>query len=98
MEPRTYRLGAGTSLFLGGLARIDLVTLPQETIYLTVWASDMLPLHAGKTESADALYAAHLHKKLFPPSSAATTMPLEPLKVRCTPDVMATSRYALLVT
>jgi hypothetical protein len=68
MTPRTYRLGEGYTLFLGGLVRIDLLELPQATIYLTVWASDLLPLHAGRTKSADEMYARHVGTFLYPPS------------------------------
>jgi hypothetical protein len=73
MTPRTYRLGVGYTLFLGGLARIDLLEIPQTTIYLTVWASDLLPLHAGKTESAGEMYTRHVGTKLYPPSGESVS-------------------------
>ena len=95
MLPRTYRLGENHTVFLGGLARIDIVKLPARTAYLTVWASDLLPLHMGKTETAGELYDKFIGDKLFPPSAGsrgdeAATAPgvtqalgeLEPLQVR----------------
>lgn len=86
MVPRTYCVAAGSSLLLGGLARIDLVTCPSRTIYLTIWASDLLPLHVGKTESAEERYERFVGRELVPPSAGAAAIGrLEPLKVcpRC---------------
>ena len=42
--------------------------IPAATIYLTVWASDELSTHLGKTESAGALYGKHAGTLLVPPS------------------------------
>jgi hypothetical protein len=73
MTPRTYRIGAGYTLFLGGLTRIDIVTLPSATIYLTVWASDLLPLHMGKTATAEDLYKRFVGTNLYPPTASLGT-------------------------
>lgn len=35
VKPRTYRLGAGKSVSIGGLARLDVVSATSATIYLT---------------------------------------------------------------
>ena len=95
LQPRTYRVQAGYSLWLGGLVCIDTVQLPAKTIYLTVWASDLLPLHLGKTEKAVSLYEQYKGTKLYPPvaqpsEDAPKTAPgvhealgeLQPLNVR----------------
>lgn len=53
MKPRTFRASAGQTIFVGGLARVDLVQIPAQTIYLTVWASDEVACHYGRTDKAD---------------------------------------------
>jgi GTP-binding protein EngB required for normal cell division len=52
LRPRTYRIGAGQSVSLGAVARIDVLHTPGATLYLTVWASDDVTGHMGKTERA----------------------------------------------
>ena len=53
LKPRTFRASADQTVFLGGLARIDVVQIPAPTIYLTVWASDEVSCHYGRTDKAD---------------------------------------------
>jgi hypothetical protein len=53
LKPRTYRTGAGTTLLIGGVARVDILDAPSATIYLTLWASDEVSTHLGRTDSAD---------------------------------------------
>ncbi len=53
IQPRTFRLGEGQSILLGGLARIDVLSCPGATLYLTAWLSDQIPCHLGKTDAAD---------------------------------------------
>ena len=53
LKPRTFRASADQTVFLGGLARIDVVQIPAQTIYLTVWASDEVSCHYGRTDKAD---------------------------------------------
>ena len=36
LAPRTYRIGAGQTLLIGGVGRLDVVEAPAATIYLTV--------------------------------------------------------------
>ena len=67
LKPRTYRLGAGNTICLGGLGRIDVVTIPGSTIYITVWASDEVRTHLGKTENAEHLLRNHTGLDLVPP-------------------------------
>lgn len=40
LRGRTYRIGAGNTLLIAGLARLDLVSTPAATIYLTVFVSN----------------------------------------------------------
>jgi hypothetical protein len=67
LRPRTFRLGPGQSVALGGVARVDVLACPGATMYLTVWAADALVTHLGRTESADALRARHAGGALVPP-------------------------------
>ena len=53
LKPRTFRAGVGQTVFVGGVLRIDVQDSPGATLYLTVWASDKLICHFGKTASAD---------------------------------------------
>jgi hypothetical protein len=52
LRPRTFRAAAGQTVLVGGVARIDVLRSPGATLYLTVWASDELACHFGKTEGA----------------------------------------------
>lgn len=96
LKPRTYRLGANRTIFIGGVCRIDVVDFKYGTIYLTVWASDLIPLHMGKTGEqdkyekgswrykADHFWESHVGNKLNPPGpdSAHTVPELVPVEVR----------------
>jgi hypothetical protein len=53
LKPRTFRLGVGQSVAVGGLARLDVLGCPGATLYLTVFASDEIVCHLGKTETAE---------------------------------------------
>lgn len=53
LKPRTFRAAAGQTVFVGGVARIDVQSSPGATLYLTVWASDDLICHFGKTDGAN---------------------------------------------
>lgn len=53
LKPRTFRIGAGQSVMIGGLARIDVVESPGATLYLSVFASDEIGCHMGKAATAD---------------------------------------------
>ncbi|KAG7671412.1 hypothetical protein Ndes2526A_g02061 [Nannochloris sp. 'desiccata'] len=67
LKPRTFRLRRGQSVMLGGVARVDVVDCPGATMYLTVWLSDEVGCHLGKTEGAEERYAKHAGVKLVPP-------------------------------
>ena len=51
LQPRTYRTGQGTTLLVGGVARIDILDIPGATIYLTVFASTAVACHLSKTDN-----------------------------------------------
>jgi ribosome biogenesis GTPase A len=70
LQPRTYRAEIGSTIHIGGLARVDVVDGPQRTMYLTVWVSSDVPTHymvKGEGGKADALFAKHAGGKLSPP-------------------------------
>lgn len=67
LTPRTYRTAVGQSVHVGGLARIDVLSAPGATIYLTVWASADLVTHLGKTANAAATLQKHFGTTLVPP-------------------------------
>lgn len=58
LRPRTYRLGEGQTVLVGGCARVDVIASPGATLYLTVWVSDDVTCHLGRTEGADERCAA----------------------------------------
>lgn len=53
LKPRTFRASVGQTILVGGLARMDLMHLPAQTMYLTIWASDEVSCHYGRTDNAD---------------------------------------------
>ena len=53
LKPRTFRAAVGQTVFIGGLVRIDVAESPGATLYITVWASDEVICHFGRTEAAD---------------------------------------------
>ncbi|CAA0825762.1 P-loop containing nucleoside triphosphate hydrolases superfamily protein [Striga hermonthica] len=71
LKPRTYRINAGHSVHIGGLLRLDLEESSVDSIYVTVWASSLLPLHMGKTENASRMLEEHFGRQLQPPIGAA---------------------------
>ncbi|KAK4440461.1 GTP-binding protein BRASSINAZOLE INSENSITIVE PALE GREEN 2, chloroplastic [Sesamum alatum] len=71
LKPRTYRIKAGHSVHLGGLLRLDIEESSVDSIYVTVWASPLLPLHMGKTENAHTMLEEHFGQQLQPPIGKA---------------------------
>ncbi|KPM03212.1 50S ribosome-binding GTPase-like protein 1 [Sarcoptes scabiei] len=59
ITPRTYSLRPQQTLFLGGLARIDLMNARQH-VWITVFASSYLPVNIVYTEMAKKFYEFHL--------------------------------------
>ncbi|KAL9140677.1 hypothetical protein ABFS82_14G053000 [Erythranthe guttata] len=67
LKPRTYRIKVGHSVHIGGLLRLDVEESSVDSIYVTVWASSLLPLHMGKTENACTMLEEHFGRQLQPP-------------------------------
>ncbi|KAG0488849.1 hypothetical protein HPP92_007660 [Vanilla planifolia] len=67
LTPRTYRIKPGHSVHIGGLMRLDVEECSVSSIYLTVWASLLLPLHMGKKENAPKMRQDHFGQQLQPP-------------------------------
>ncbi|KAK9814077.1 hypothetical protein WJX72_000361 [[Myrmecia] bisecta] len=67
LRPRTFRAGAGQTVLIGGIARIDVLKAPAATLYLTLWASDDINCHFGRTDTADDRYAKAVGTLLTPP-------------------------------
>ncbi|XP_021757978.1 GTP-binding protein BRASSINAZOLE INSENSITIVE PALE GREEN 2, chloroplastic-like [Chenopodium quinoa] len=67
LKPRTYRIKVGHTIHIAGIARLDIEELAADSVYVTVWASPLLPLHMGKTENADRMLTDHFGRQLQPP-------------------------------
>lgn len=66
LKPRTFRANADQTILIGGLARVDVLSIPGQSLYLTVWASDEVSCHYGRTDKAKERYAP-LGRALPPP-------------------------------
>uniref|UniRef100_A0A2A4JG66 CP-type G domain-containing protein n=1 Tax=Heliothis virescens TaxID=7102 RepID=A0A2A4JG66_HELVI len=64
IRPQTYFLYEGSTIFIGGLARIDLVNSP-EPCRFTIFCSECLPITVTKTEDADEIYKQFVGTELF---------------------------------
>ncbi|KNE54363.1 hypothetical protein AMAG_00340 [Allomyces macrogynus ATCC 38327] len=54
LKPLSYRIPVGKSIFLGGLARLDLVAKSSDPrVGITVWVSPLLPVHITSIAKAD---------------------------------------------
>lgn len=60
---------AGHSVHIGGLVRLDIEELSVDSVYLTVWASHLLPLHMGRTENTCTMIEEHFGRQLQVKSS-----------------------------
>ncbi|XP_047954918.1 GTP-binding protein BRASSINAZOLE INSENSITIVE PALE GREEN 2, chloroplastic [Salvia hispanica] len=67
LKPRTYRIKAGYSIHIGGLFRLDVEEASVDSIYVTVWASSLIPLHMGRTENVSSMLEEHFGRQLQPP-------------------------------
>lgn len=68
IKPKTFQLNEGQTIFLAGLARVDLIQSEEAKTAMTFYVSNDLYLHRTKTENADALYEQHLGDLLSPPN------------------------------
>jgi 30S ribosome assembly GTPase len=68
VERVTLRLGEGKALFLGALARIEVVE--GRPFFFTAFVSSDVKVHPGRAEGADSFAAAHVGELLTPPYDA----------------------------
>lgn len=64
IRPRSFSVTSGKSLFLGGLARLDILYGP-ESLRLTVFASEHIPINIVETVEASAFYRQYLGSSLL---------------------------------
>lgn len=69
IKPVVHFLHEGTTIFLGGLARLDYISGPPA--YFTVFVAHTLYVHVTKTINADDVYKKHVGGLLHPPLSIA---------------------------
>jgi ribosome biogenesis GTPase A len=67
LKPRTYCVPVGNSILVGGFARLDVVSGPSANIYVTVFVSDEIVTHMGKTAGAEERLQKHVGGLLLPP-------------------------------
>lgn len=66
ITPRTVLLRLNQTLYLSGLARVDLLQVPRSRhIYATVFASPQLPIHIVDTPDAEEFYRSHLGTEML---------------------------------
>lgn len=68
VEKATLRLGEGKALFLGALARIDIVE--GRPFFFTTFVSSDVKVHPGRSEEAEEFTRKHVGELLTPPFSA----------------------------
>ena len=69
IRPKAYQLGNGQTLFLGGVARLDIMdTVKPAGI---VYVDNNLTLHRTRTENADNFYTKHVGELITPPTGDA---------------------------
>jgi len=66
IKPRTYQLREGQTLFLGGIARFDIIS-GEDNSYICYFSNE-LKIHRTPLDNADKLYREHLGKLLSPPN------------------------------
>ncbi|KAM8713830.1 hypothetical protein ACLKA7_014057 [Drosophila subpalustris] len=65
LKPRALRLAPNMSLFLGGLARIDLLQCSRDWVKLFIFAVESLPLLITETQQAEQVYKRYLGTPLL---------------------------------
>lgn len=53
IKPRSFRIGPGQTIHLGGLARVDVIESSSATLYLTLWMSNDIPFHYGRIDKIE---------------------------------------------
>ncbi|CAL1586798.1 unnamed protein product [Knipowitschia caucasica] len=64
LVPRTFVLKPGSSLFVGGLLRIDFISGPRSA-WFSVLASGLVPVHVSTVERAESVYEKHAGERLL---------------------------------
>lgn len=67
VEKVTYRLSEGKALFIGGLARVEVIS--GRAFFFTCFFSAQVKIHPGRVEEAEDFTKTHLGQMLTPPSS-----------------------------
>jgi len=67
LKPRTYCVPVGNTILIGGLARVDVISGPSANMYVTVFVSDEIVTHMGKTVGAAERLQKHVGGLLVPP-------------------------------
>lgn len=80
LQPRTFRTASGYSILVAGLARLDILSCPTASIYLTFWAADQIQCHLGRTEYAEERLLKCAGVSLCPPETPTRFQDLGPLK------------------
>ncbi|WP_025729838.1 ribosome biogenesis GTPase YqeH [Atopobacter phocae] len=65
LKPVTYQLNSGQTLFIGGIARIDVTNKKKGS--LTTYLPNQLMIHRTKTAKADQFFEKHVGEMLQPP-------------------------------
>eukprot|EP01124_Arcella_intermedia_P028244 TRINITY_DN5696_c0_g1_i1.p1 TRINITY_DN5696_c0_g1~~TRINITY_DN5696_c0_g1_i1.p1 ORF type:complete len:498 (-),score=136.94 TRINITY_DN5696_c0_g1_i1:95-1588(-) len=68
IKPVVFRIPPGTSLFIGGIGRLDYIEGPP-LVYFTIFTANEIYLHKSFTEKADELYKNQVGSLLTPPLS-----------------------------
>ncbi|KAI3837495.1 hypothetical protein MKW92_042119 [Papaver armeniacum] len=68
LKPRTYKIKAGYTVYIAGLMRLTVEETSLDTVYVTVWASPLLPLHMGKPKHVETMLQHHFGRRLQPPN------------------------------
>uniref|UniRef100_A0A0G4IE41 G domain-containing protein n=1 Tax=Chromera velia CCMP2878 TaxID=1169474 RepID=A0A0G4IE41_9ALVE len=94
MSPRTVRIERGKSLLLGGLVKVDMVE--GEPFFLTLFASDQLPIHMASTDKAFEVLEKRIKAgELTPPFSMDRWRELQgpPSEIRIPEDAQRWERW-----
>ena len=83
LHPRSFRMRPGSSLLIGGLARVDVESVSEEVghVVLSAFVAPRVAVHACRTDRADDLRARHGGTPLLsPPSTRPGFDNLDPLE------------------
>ncbi|XP_041974710.1 nitric oxide-associated protein 1 [Aricia agestis] len=87
IRPQTYYLRQGSTIFIAGLARVDVVECG-EACRLTIFCSENLPITVVKTEDAENVYDEFVGTELFAvPSGDETRLRNWPKLEKCKEDM-----------